>query len=77
MKIEIFGKANCSWCDKAIELCSQKLFSYEYFDLANEYFLSELKSRLPSVRTVPQIWVNDEHIGGYEEFKVYVRSRYE
>ena len=29
---------------------------------------------LPNAKTVPQIWINDVHIGGYNELKEWLRK---
>lgn len=36
--------------------------------------MEELKEKYPEARSVPQIWVNDERIGGYNEFLQYVED---
>ena len=31
--------------------------------------LDELKEKVPSVRSVPQIFLDNEHVGGYNELR--------
>jgi glutaredoxin len=33
-----------------------------------DHYKEQLKSILPDVKTVPQIWWHGKHIGGYEDF---------
>ena len=37
--------------------------------------LSELLQRNPNARTMPQIFINSEHIGGYQDLVVWFESK--
>tara|TARA_B100000927_G_scaffold284791_1_gene274137 strand:+ start:462 stop:710 length:249 start_codon:yes stop_codon:yes gene_type:complete len=63
----IYGRPACGWCDQAIAICKQYKIEYEYKNIRNENFKEELFEKLPSAKTVPQIWWNDKHIGGFSE----------
>ena len=36
-----------------------------------------LFEQLPNAKTVPQIWINNSHIGGYNELKTWLKKRTE
>jgi len=77
MKIEIYGTPNCGYCVQAKKLCDSNNLSYEYYDVAeHEKGFEELEQRVGhKVSTVPQIFVDDEHIeGGYLEFYKLIAS---
>lgn len=63
----IYGKTDCVWCDRAKELCNQYGIEYEYKSIQVKEFLEELKELVPDVKTVPQIFWHDKHLGGYEQ----------
>ncbi|APM29156.1 GrxA family glutaredoxin [Klebsiella michiganensis] len=73
MKITIYGKDNCSFCKRAVELSkqvkSQGHGDFEYIDIVangiDAVALGELMGK--PVRTVPQILVDGKSIGGYDE----------
>ncbi|MDH0489655.1 GrxA family glutaredoxin [Klebsiella michiganensis] len=73
MKIIIYGKDSCPYCKRAVELAkqlkSQGHGDYEYIDIVEAGIdaaaLGELVGK--QVRTVPQIFVEGEPIGGYTE----------
>lgn len=71
MSVEIYGTDKCSWCDRAREVCEQYNLEYAYKSLDDrwegEQFKVELKERKPDVKTVPQIWWNNNYIGGFED----------
>ena len=72
--ITIYGKPSCGFCTKAKNFAKDRLLEFEYKDVQNSQFLEELKEKLPSARSVPQIWINGEHIGGYTELVAYVEE---
>ena len=67
---EIYGTANCTFCDKAKQLLMQHDQAYTFIDVAeDEDITAAFFKRFPGVRTVPQIVVEDEHIGGYHDLE--------
>lgn len=66
--VVIYGRPNCVYCEKARELCVDYKLDYEYRNIVNDVFKSELKEKVPDAKTVPQIWMGDRYIGGYTEF---------
>jgi len=80
MKAEIWTKPNCPYCDKAKNLFKIKGVEYEEkiikltesqgSDLKpNQELVSReaLLERAPNAKTVPQIWLDNNYIGGYNE----------
>ena len=70
MLYEIYGTTNCTFCDKAKQLLMQHDKSYTFIDVSsNKDMMSAFLNRFPGVKTVPQIVVGDEHIGGYYDLE--------
>ena len=73
MKITIYGKDNCSFCKRAVELSKQLKAQghgdYEYVDIVASDIDAAALCKLVGkpVRTVPQIFIDGEPIGGYAE----------
>ena len=71
MKIEIYGKDNCPYCDMAVNISQQFIqeseHKYEYFKLDRDFTREELFEQFPGARTFPQIKVEGENIGGYDQ----------
>ncbi len=65
-KIVIYTKTYCSFCHKAKELFDMKEVGYNEIDLLKENKLDEMVERSGRT-TVPQIFINGKHIGGYDE----------
>jgi glutaredoxin len=73
--ITIYGKENCPWCVRAKNLAEQYSLKYEYLDIGiNPELRTELFERHPGTKTVPQIWWNENYIGGYEEFASEIQN---
>ena len=70
--IEIYGKPMCPFCDKAKRLCETRKFEFTYKSLGTDYTREELMEMFPNARTVPQIVINGQKIGGYNEFEKYI-----
>ena len=65
-KYTVYGTPKCSWCDKAKGLLDSQGFSYTYVDVSEDAEgLKKLKDL--GLATVPQVWEENQHIGGYSE----------
>ena len=69
--IEIWGKPQCPFCDRAKALCEQSGYEYSYNQLDVDFNRDELLELFPDARTFPQITVDGEHEGGFQEFDAW------
>ena len=70
MEVIIYSKNNCPNCLKAKNILSKykpKILILEK-DISREDFFK----KFPAVRKVPQIVINNQHIGGYEEVEKWL-----
>jgi len=65
-KIEIYSKKWCPYCRKAKAFLLSKGLSYIEYDI-DEASKAEEMARRTDRKTVPQIFINDNHIGGYTD----------
>ena len=74
-KIEIYSTASCPYCVAAKNLLKSKGLTWTEvrvdIDLAQR---TTMLARSSGMRTVPQIFINDEHVGGYDELVAADRS---
>lgn len=71
MKIEIFGKPNCSFCASATNLLKIKKIEFEYTDftgLAQED-QKNILDRAPNASSYPIIFLEDTYIGGFQQLE--------
>jgi len=69
--VEIYTKNTCSFCAKAKAWFKTHEISYEEHDVSTAAKFSEMKTRLPEARTVPQILMDGHLIGGYDTLMQY------
>ena len=69
MKAVIYSKPLCGYCVAAKNLMDNKGIEYEERYLDNQESIIQFITEHPDKRTMPQIWIDDEHIGGYEQLK--------
>ncbi|WP_207060835.1 glutaredoxin 3 [Motiliproteus sp. SC1-56] len=74
-KITLYGTAYCPFCVRAKALLEQKQQAYEEIRVDLEpKRRSEMMSRSGGAHTVPQIFINDIHVGGCDELYALERQ---
>mgnify|MGYP003704969721 CR=1 FL=1 len=69
MKAIVWSKYHCPYCDQAKALLKQKGIEYEERKIGDGYTKEELLEMVPNARSVPQVFIDDEYVGGYAELK--------
>lgn len=72
--IEIWGKPQCPFCDRAKQLCETRGLKYTYKQLGVDFEREEVLEEFPGARTFPQIKVNGDKIGGYDKLGTYLEE---
>ena len=72
MKVEIYSKPQCPYCDMAKNLAEQKEYDLTVKMLDEDFDRETLMETFPGARTFPQIIVDGEKIGGFTEFAALV-----
>ncbi|MEA3251018.1 MAG: GrxA family glutaredoxin [Pseudomonadota bacterium] len=77
----IFGRSGCPFCVRAKDLAERLStarddFEYRYIDIHEEGITkADMEKTIGKpVETVPQIFVDQTHIGGFTEFDQHVRE---
>jgi len=74
-KIEIYTKAFCPYCTRAKRLLDAKGVSYEEFDITmGGPKRAEMLQRASGRSTVPQVFIDDRHIGGSDDLAALDRG---
>lgn len=64
-RVTIYSRDDCVWCDRAAALCKAKGLVYTVLKLGIDYEVEDFTSHFPYAKTVPQIYLDGKHIGGY------------
>jgi glutaredoxin 3 len=71
----IWSNVNCTFCEQAKSLLKANGIDYEERNLASGVWSREqLLEVVPTARTVPQIFINDNYIGGFTELRNYLQE---
>ena len=68
--ITMYTGPMCSFCEAAKRLFSRNNLKYEEIDISTKETLrDEMIKKANGKRTIPQIFFNDYHVGGYVELR--------
>jgi len=74
-KIEMYSTAICPYCVAAKNLFKTKGLEYQEIRIDTDRArFEEMLARSHGRRTVPQIFINDTHVGGYDDLAAADRS---
>ena len=74
-KIEIYTKFGCGYCARAKRLLDGKNVDYQEFDITmGGPKREEMQGRAPGANTVPQIFIDDIHVGGSDDLAALDRA---
>ncbi len=63
----IYTKSHCPYCVKAKQLLDSKHVSYTEISIESDEEQRDKMIKLSGRRTVPQIFINDQPIGGFDD----------
>ena len=70
----VWSKDTCPFCDQAKALLTQRGIAFEERRIGEGYTREQLLEAVPTARTVPQIFLDDQHIGGFTELKTHLKK---
>jgi glutaredoxin 3 len=70
----VYSSANCPYCVRAKELLDNKGIHYEEILVDLDPAQREIMMERSGRRTVPQIFINDHPIGGYDDLYALEKS---
>ena len=73
-RVIIYGNATCPYCGAARMLLKQKSVEFEDISIASDAALFEEMQQKSGRRSVPQIFIGDHHVGGFDELDALNRS---
>jgi len=68
-KAIVWSKDNCSFCLSAKNLLTARGIEFEERKIGHGYTKEQLLEAVPNAKTVPQIFLDGEYVGGYTELK--------
>jgi glutaredoxin 3 len=68
--VVVYGREGCSYCRRARELLARKSVHYTWIDVVHVPGARAEMQERSGRDTVPQIFVGDRHLGGYDDVAV-------
>lgn len=73
MSAEIYSTPSCGQCVTAKQLLTSRDIPYTEYTIGKDASKDEVEARVgSSIRSVPQIFMNDEYVGGLNELKAKI-----
>lgn len=69
MKAIVWSKDQCPFCDQAKNLLKSKGIEFEERNVSRDWTREQLLEAVPNARTVPQIFLGEEYVGGFVELR--------
>jgi len=73
IKAIVWSQTNCPACNQAKALLDSRGIAYEVKMLGENATKKELLDAVPTARSVPQIFINGEYVGGLAELRNALR----
>ena len=69
-KVVIYTGPFCNFCSAAKHLLNKKKINYEEIDIGyDDKKREEMLKKSNGAKTIPQIFIEEKHVGGYVELK--------
>ncbi|MBD8067014.1 glutaredoxin 3 [Devosia sp. PTR5] len=73
-KIEIYTTPTCPYCHAAKSLLNEKGADYTEITVLDPELRQKMTERAHGRRTVPQIFIGETHVGGYDDMAALDRQ---
>ena len=75
-KITIYTGPVCNYCDAAKRLLKRNSLEFNEIDISSgPEVLNEMINKTNGKRTIPQIFFDNEHVGGYVEIRELEKNK--
>lgn len=74
MKAIVWSKDACPFCVQAKALLESKGIEYEERNVQHGWTKEQLLESVPTARTLPQIFLDDQYIGGFTELRKHLQG---
>jgi len=74
MKAVVWSKDTCPFCVQAKALLEARGIEYEERNVSKNWTREQLLEAVPTARTLPQIFLDGKHIGGFTDLRSHLRG---
>ena len=73
-KAVVWSKDACPFCVQAKALLESKGIEFEERNVSKDWTKEQLLEAVPTARTLPQIFLDEQHIGGFTELRKHLQG---
>ena len=74
VRVKIYTTTYCGYCKRAKELLHSKQIAFEEIDVTEDDAKREWLVQTTGLKTVPQIFIDEKPIGGYEQLVKLIKT---
>jgi glutaredoxin 3 len=74
MKAVVWSKDACPFCVQAKALLEARGIEYEERNISKNWTREQLLEAVPDARTLPQIFLDEQHVGGFTELRKHLQG---
>lgn len=74
MKAVVWSKDACPFCVQAKALLESRGIEFEERNVSKDWTREQLLAAVPDARTLPQIFLDETHIGGFTELRKHLQG---
>ena len=66
VEAKVYSASYCAWCSKAVQFLESEGLKVRIVDITDDQDERHMLIERTGQKTVPQIWIGDAYIGGYD-----------
>ena len=66
VEAKVYTASYCSWCSRAVQFLEKEGLKVRIVDITDDQDERQMLVERTGQKTVPQIWIGDAYIGGYD-----------
>ena len=71
----VYSGPRCTWCDRVKVLLQENSYEIQEKSIVDKGLIEELQNKFnQTLRTVPQVVIDDKLIGGFAETESYIKG---
>ena len=74
IKAIVWSNENCPYCLQAKALLESQGIEFEERNVQTDWTKEQLLAAVPTARTLPQIFLDDNYIGGFTELRKHLQG---
>lgn len=75
MQAIVWSKEDCTFCEQSKSILDKSNIPYEERKIGEGWTKEQLLEAVPSARSVPQIFIDEQYIGGFQQLQKFLKEK--